>query len=259
MSERSEYSPGEFCWVDVSVPDPEAGARFYADLVGWEWQAGGAETGGYGIFNNAGKVVAGMGPTQAPDQPPAWGSYVNVEDADATAAKIVEAGGTAMAEPFDVLDAGRMGVFADPQGAVFCIWQPRAMTGAQLVNEPGSWIWTEYSCPDLEAAERFYGAVFGWSLQGSDEAGSEEDPYYAWHAEGQRWEEGIAGASAGEAARWLPYIAVESAANAVATTTGAGGEVLIEPLVIPVGTMAVLKDPQGAEFGALEPDFPEER
>ena len=29
-----------------------------------------------------------------------------------------------LSEPFDVFDAGRMGVFADPEGAVFCVWQP---------------------------------------------------------------------------------------------------------------------------------------
>src|SRR5262245_54644795 len=36
MPERDGYIPGVPCWVDSSQPDPEAGARFYADLFGWE-------------------------------------------------------------------------------------------------------------------------------------------------------------------------------------------------------------------------------
>jgi hypothetical protein len=260
MGERSEYGPGEFCWVDVAVPDVDAAVSFYGDLLGWRHEPLGEEAGGYGFFLNGDRQVAGIGPLMAEGQPPAWLNYVRVEDVEQSARKVAEAGGTLLSELIDLpAGAGREYVCADPHGAVFAIFEAGAHKGAQLVNEPGSWIWDEYTSPDLEAAERFYGNVLGWSLQGSDEAGSEENPYYAWHADAQRWEEGVAGASKGEPAQWLPYLAVDSAEAAVATTTKAGGEVLIEPLEIPVGTMAVIKDPQGAQVGVLEPDFPEVR
>jgi uncharacterized protein len=42
-----------------------------------------------------------------------------VDSADAAAAKAREAGGTVVSEPFDVIDAGRMAVITDPEGAVF--------------------------------------------------------------------------------------------------------------------------------------------
>ena len=65
-------------------------------------------------------------------------------------------------EPFDVRDAGRMAVLADPEGAVFCVWQAKEHKGAELVNEPGSLNFNSLNTRDAEGAKAFYGAVFGW-------------------------------------------------------------------------------------------------
>ena len=92
-----------------------------------------------------------------------WNTYIWVENADEAAAKAREAGGSVVSEPFDVTDAGRMAVLADPEGAVFCVWQARKHKGARVVNEPGSLNFNVLSTRDPEAAKRFYGAVFGWT------------------------------------------------------------------------------------------------
>ena len=164
MSERDSYEPGEFCFVDLAVPSTEAGAEYYSELLGVDWEQGAEEFGGYGMFTQRGKVVGGMGPLQSDEQPPAWSSYVCVEDADATAAKVKEAGGSVVAEPFDVATAGRMAVLHDPQGAFFSVWQPNETHGAQFVNEVGSWTWNHLTTTDLDGAKKFYGDVFGWEL-----------------------------------------------------------------------------------------------
>ena len=265
MSERSEYTPGEFCWVDLAVPDPEAAASFYRDLLGWEWEAGGEEAGGYGIFTRDGKVVAGMGPRRSEEQPTVWASYVSVADADASAAQVRDAGGGVLAEPFDVLDAGRMAVCQDPQGAVFCVWQPGQTYGAQLVNEVGAWTWNQLATTDVQAAERFYSQVFGWSLA-KPELAPPDGQYFNWQLDGQRWDEGIGGAMPiegnlpqGSPPFWIVNLAVESAGGAIETTKGAGGNALTDVVETPVGTLAALMDPQGAVFAIIEPDYPEER
>ena len=59
-----------------------------------------------------------------------WNTYIRVESADDAAARVRKAGGRVLSEPFDVFDAGRMGVFADPEGAVFCVWQPGSHRGS---------------------------------------------------------------------------------------------------------------------------------
>ena len=65
-------------------------------------------------------------------------------------------------EPFDVMDAGRMAVFADPEGAAFCVWQAKEHKGAQIVNEHGSVNFNGLNTRDPEGAKAFYGSVFGW-------------------------------------------------------------------------------------------------
>jgi predicted enzyme related to lactoylglutathione lyase len=89
-----------------------------------------------------------------------WTSYVCVESADDAATKVKQEGGSVLAEPSDVGDAGRMVVVADRSGATFGIWQPRQRKGVELVNEAGSWNSSSLNTPDLPGAQDFYGAVF---------------------------------------------------------------------------------------------------
>src|SRR4051794_894002 len=112
-------------------------------------------------------MVAGLGPLMAEGQPPAWSSYVSVTDADATAAKARDAGGSIVVEPMDVMDVGRFAFVADPAGAVIGLWQPRIHTGAEIVNEPVSLAWNELNTRDVEASKPFYAAVFGWDAETS--------------------------------------------------------------------------------------------
>ena len=60
-----------------------------------------------------------------------WNTYIWVDSADEAASKVGAAGGTVVAEPFDVFDAGRMAVCADPEGAMFSVWEPKAAQGRQ--------------------------------------------------------------------------------------------------------------------------------
>ena len=61
------------------------------------------------------------------------------------------------------MDAGRTAVLADPEGAVFCVWQASEHKGARIVNEPGSLNFNVLTTREPEAAKRFYGDVFGWT------------------------------------------------------------------------------------------------
>ena len=109
MSERTSYKPGTPCWVDLGSPDLDAAVEFYGGLFGWEVPEpeNSEQTGGYRRATKDGKDVAGMMPLMQEGQPPAWTTYVSVEDAEATAAEVREAGGSVMAEPMDVMDLGR--------------------------------------------------------------------------------------------------------------------------------------------------------
>ncbi len=267
MSERTEYAPGEFCWVDLSTTDVNGATSFYGELLGVDTQAAPGdpeETGGYGFFTKDGKMVAGYGPTQRDGQPSTWSSYIKVEDADATAEQVKEVGGEVHFGPIDLPnESGRMAVLQDPTGAFVCINQQKNHKGAQLVNEQGAWTWNNLMTRDLEGAKDFYGKVFGWTAIHHEEAPPD---VLMWQVEGQRWPEGIAGLmEVGEdlpaemPAHWQVYFIVENADQAIERSTSAGAKLGFGPIDIPVGRLATLVDPQGAVVSIMESHYPEPR
>jgi uncharacterized protein len=262
MTEMTTYAPGTPCWVDLASPDLDATIDFYGSLLGWEAPEGEntEATGGYRIAQQRGKSAAGLMP-QMPEQagqPPAWTTYIAVADADATAEAVRGAGGNVMAEPMDVMDLGRMAVFADPTGAVFGIWQAGSFPGAELVNEPGTFSWNELNTRDPEAAKGFYSAVFGWVFSDMDmgDAGT----YTVFRlADADEEGSGIGGLldMRGRVPdeippHWLTYFTIEDLDSTLEQAKGAGANVAFGPLDLEMGRLAVLTDPQGAAFGIFE-------
>src|SRR4051794_17837864 len=114
MPERTSYEPGTPSWVDLTTSDLDAAKAFYGSLFGWGAEDVPGDAGGYAMFSSRGHLVAGVGPQQDPNQPVVWSTYVAVESADAAAQKATDAGGQVLFGPMDVMDAGRMAVFAHP-------------------------------------------------------------------------------------------------------------------------------------------------
>jgi predicted enzyme related to lactoylglutathione lyase len=257
MSEVSEYTPGTPSWVDLGTPDIDATVAFYGGLFGWDVpeSENPEQTGGYRIAMLRGKAVAGVMPLMQEGQPPAWSTYVSVDDADAAAASVREAGGQVVAEPMDVMELGRMGVFADPSGAYFGVWQPRSFAGAGIVNEAGALSWNELNTRDPDAAKGFYAAVFGWKTRDFEMA---EGTYLTVHRGDDDHSVGgimdIRGRVPAEVPNhWHVYFAVDDTDATVAKAKELGGGVAVEPMDIPdVGRFAILTDPHGAAFAVIQ-------
>ena len=115
--EVDRYEHGVPAWVDLGTPDIPKAIEFYSGLFGWQIEQGPAEAGGYSIALLRGRAVAGLGPQMNPGRP-YWTTYVSVDSADDIVAKAKAAGGNVLMDPMDVMDAGRMAIFADPVGAV---------------------------------------------------------------------------------------------------------------------------------------------
>lgn len=251
MPTRTSYVPGTPSWVDLATPDLAASAGFYSSLFGWDAHDQGPEAGHYHMMEKGGVPVAGAGPIMMEGQPPAWTTYISVTDADTSIAKVKAAGGMVFVEPMDVLDVGRMAVFADPSGAAAAVWQPRRHIGAELVNEPGALTWNELSTRDLPAASAFYAEVFGWQSETADMGGME---YTTWMLDGEQ----IGGMMAMPAevpaevpSYWLAYFGTADCDATVVAATKDGGTLVAGPMDIPAGRFAVLADPVGAMFGVI--------
>jgi uncharacterized protein len=259
MSERTSYEPGTPSWVELAgIRDFEAAEGFYRDLLGWEIPKHPQtdELGGYRRAQLNGRDVAGASPVMQEGQPCEWNTYVSVADAEATMAKVREAGGTVIVEPLDVMGMGKMAIFNDTTGATCGVWEPGTFVGAAVVNEDGAFSWNELSTRDAAATIEFYGKVFGWTAE-KDE-GSQMGSYYMWK-DGEEVRGGLFDLTDHDLpeeapTNWLVYFTVPDTDAAVATTTAGGGELMNGPLDISVGRLAVLKDPQGALFAVLAPN-----
>ena len=273
MPERDGYMPGVPCWIDTSQPDPEAAVDFYSGLFGWDFEdvmPPGAP-GKYFIARLRGGDVAAVG-SQPEGAPPTgvWNTYVWVQSADEAAAKVRQAGGRILTDPFDVMDAGRMAVFTDPEGAALCVWQAKDHRGARIVNEPGSLSFNGLNTRDPESAKLFYGSLFGWETLGLD-GGAE-----MWRLPGygdflERSDPGLRERMAGSGApegfedvvatinpvaddqpdvppHWGVTFAVDDADATAARAAELGGKITVAPFDAPWVRMTVITDPQGATF-----------
>jgi uncharacterized protein len=280
MLERDGYPAGVPCWVEAAQPDPEAAAKFYRGLFGWDLEDRMAPDapGNYFVAQLRGRDVAAIASQQEGTPPtPAWNTYVWVDSADETAAKVKEAGGDVLVEPYDVPGAGRMAVFTDPEGAVFRVLQSTGHKGAQLVNEPGTWNFSEVNSRDPEGAKAFYGAVFGWEPASADlgDGGgtwtwfrvpgygdylAERDPELRDRLEEDSapagFEDAVAvllpiGSDQGDTPpHWSITFAVDDADAIASNAAELGGKVLAPPFDAPYVRMTVISDPQGAVFTA---------
>jgi len=274
MDHNDRYIPGVPCWVDTTQPDPESATSFYGDLFGWEFEdvAPPDSPDRYYVARLRGQDVGAVGSqSEGGPRDATWNTYVWVQDADETTAKVRDAGGTVLMEPQAFGDSGRMAIFADPAGATFCVWEAKEHRGAAIVNEPGSFTFNDLETRDREGAKAFYGAVFGWEIL--DLGGR-----FAWALPGygdfleqrnpglrqsmadmgapERFEDVVASATPipGDQpevpARWGVTFAVDDADAIAARAAELGGRVMVPPFDAPWVRMTVISDPQGATFTA---------
>jgi predicted enzyme related to lactoylglutathione lyase len=229
--------------------------------------------GKYFIARLRGGDVAAVG-SQPEGAPPTavWNTYVWVESADEAAAKVLEAGGRVLTDPFDVMDAGRMAVLTDPEGAAFCVWQAKQHKGARIVNEPGSLNFNGLDVRDADGAKSFYRSVFGWEtlslgggaemwrLPGYGEFLEQGDPGLGKRMAESGAPEGfedvvatlnpIAADQPDVPAHWSVTFAVDDADATADRAAELGGQVVVAPFDAPWVRMTVITDPQGATFTA---------
>jgi uncharacterized protein len=260
MAEYTSHPAGTFAWPELATTDQKAGVAFYRALFGWdlnEVPTGPGET--YSMFQMRGKEV-GAAYTMRPEErqhniPPHWNTYVTVTSADEAAKRAEGLGAKVMAPPFDVMDAGRMAVIQDPQGAIFQVWEPKKHIGAKIMREPGALTWTELATTDTEAAKKFYTSLFGWKEKTSTGGGMTytefsiaETPGGGMMAINEQMK------AAHVPPHWLPYFQVTDVDETVKKATQLGGKPIVPPTDIPnTGRFSVIHDPQGAVFAIYKP------
>ncbi|MBP2478680.1 putative enzyme related to lactoylglutathione lyase [Crossiella equi] len=227
----------------MSSPDLTKTRSFYMGLFDWSARVAPADQGGYTVFTKGGKAVAGAGPLLCEEQPTAWRTFVIVDDAEATSARVEPAGGQVVVPVGELEGTARMGVFTDRAGAQVGVWEPGEVPGCELFNESGTLCWNELTTADSAGSKAFYGEVFGWEARDRPLG---DMAYTQWRLE-RRTVAGMRPAANG-LPHWMAYFAVRDCDTSAAIAEQLGGQVRVAPMDTVLGRAAVLADPHGAEF-----------
>ena len=114
---------GALCWADLNTPDPKKAADFYSQLFGWETEVGKNDPSGYLHILNQGDYIGGIPPVREGQEPPHWLIYYQVAGIDEAVQRAQSSGGKVYQPVFAVPDVGKSAVLADPQGAVFALFE----------------------------------------------------------------------------------------------------------------------------------------
>ncbi len=264
------YPDGVPCWIDTEQPDVEAAIAFYGGIFGWTFEDAmppGVPSRYMIATLNGRDVCAIAGPR---DRTPRWRTYIAVEDADAAVNRLVSAGATVGSAPVDHGELGRAAVLIDPSGIEFRIWQARQRLGAQAVNEPGAWNFSDLHATDPGAAIAFYKTAFGWQSDDlgfatmirrpgyGDHLAATVDPDIRARQSGVMVPPGFEDAIAwlapigpDESPQWHVSFTVADRDHTVAEAERLGGHVLRKDDTEWTRT-ALIRDPQGAQFTASQ-------
>ena len=244
---------GDFCWINILTPQPDAARAFFARLLGWTYvempgighraQVDGLDLGG--LFDLA-------SPQTPPGTPPHIGVMVKVDSADATVERVRALGGRAQ-PAFDVMDQGRMAVCFDPNGAAFDVWEGRRGGGmdadGQRHGVPG---WFESMTTDVDRAAKFYAALFGWTIEPMPMDGFT----YTLFRHGDAYAGGMMAITPdmGELTpHWATYFTDDDADAAARDAPALGATVHIPPMDVPgVGRFCGIVSPQGVPFMVMK-------
>jgi hypothetical protein len=257
MPDRTSHPAGAFSYAELATDDVDVARSFYAPLFGWQYHESPLPMGGtYIMARIRGRTAAAMFAGAPEEQgPPHWNAYVTVASVDESAERAAALGATIVAQPFDVMQSGRMAVVQDPSGAFVNLWQPQQDIGAEVVNEPGALTWNELATRDPDAAMAFYRDLLNWEFERIEQA-----PMPMWSITlGGRGNGSVRQMGTETPSQvpphWLTYFAVEDAGKAVGAAEAAGAQVLVPATGIPAGSFAILADPRGAAFAVFSGQF----
>ena len=236
---------GSPCWLEIATPAPEATARFYSRLFGWDYAEG--------VFTLFGEPVAGMRPSTEPAL--GWTPYLATPDIDATARTARRYGGKVTEHN------GKRAILLDPTGLPVGLCQPDGEHHF-TAGVPGSLAWAELVTWRATLADRFFGAVFDYGQRQFGD-GRRFD-HMVWYVGGDSVLARVRmalGTPEDVPARWIAQFAVDPDVGFDATLDRArrlGARLRFKPYTSALGRVAVLADPLGTRFALIDVDETDE-
>src|ERR1700690_84778 len=161
-------------------------------------------------------------------------------------------GGERSQRPWQLLMALLAGMAYAAAATAASLELPALVQPASTEHHVGKVVWADLVTPDLDAAKRFYGGLFGWTFS---DAANAQGGYTVAYAGGRPVAGLLQRATPSGASRqpvWLNFMAVRDVEATRRTALEHGAKVVFESRSYPGrGRQAVLRDPDGAVFGIL--------
>lgn len=251
-----DLHPGKVVWVDLVTPDLDGAKRFYSGLFGWTYKDIHTGDTDYSVALLDGQPVGGLVHRAVPSgehRQPAWLTFISVRDVAEAERQALSHGGKVLRKASEYPRRGRQEIFTDPQGAVFAVLQSSSGDPADLLAEPGDWIWSSLITSDPGAGAAYYQSLFGYEVFDLNAADQREHLLLATDGYARASASPLPTDSGKRHSHWLNFVRVASARDSAAKAAALGGRVLVEPHVDRQGGMvAVVADPSGAPVGLLE-------
>jgi len=255
---EGQYAPGDPICADLMTDDLASAQEFYGSLFDWEYQ----DVGEHLRAIKGRRMAAGFGMMEALDLAgPRWWVCLAAPNIAEIEERAARAGGS-VSGAMDLQGLGRAAVLEDPQGATAVLWQPDKLEPGALGAAHGGLVWSELVTDDPTRVASYYEDLFDLTAVPVDERGQGGYPGGALTLERKELEvrravagivpsEGSGGGSA-RGARWRPYYQVDDLAAFLKAARSSGATVQDERGSASGRPTAILRDPQGAEFGVVQ-------
>lgn len=257
----SNNHPSSFVWYELHTPDAASAAAFYQPVLGWTTSESGKTDRPYTLVHASNIPVGGLLQKPAASftsgAKPGWIGYIGVADLNASLAKHQKAGGIVHRAAETIPTVGRFAVVADPQGAIFVLFQPpnaQQQPERPKPGSPGSPAWHDLAAVDWASDFEYYAAMFGWTKSMAMDMGP--NGVYQIFTSGKHPIGGMmTRMDPKQPPGWLFYFHVEQdIQKAVDRVKQHGGTIVHGPSEVPGGQqIAHCVDPQGAIFGVVTP------
>jgi len=241
---------GKIVWHDLLTDDVSSVKSFYGGLFGWKFDNGGDPEAIYTTILFNGNPIGGIihlenkeGEINYSSQ---WMEYISVEDVDAVFQEVKKQNCKVYREPFDIMNRGRIAIFADTRGALIAIVNSSSGDPEDVEVEYNNWFWDELWTDDMDNSVDFYKSLFGYT---TEEYKTRSDDDYVILRTKERRRAGVLKIPFEDVKpNWLPFVAVKNVKKVENKVKELGGEILVASEGIIGNEAAILADPSGAVF-----------
>lgn len=239
-----QHQIGKFVWFDLLTADVQGAQKFYKELFGWRFEAS-IESSDYSVIYSGDKPIGGIVGQENKDpkvQESMWLASLSVENVDRAVSAVKARYGKVLDDPMDVKGRGRMAVIQDPEGAELVLIRSTGGDPPDAGINSGEWLWVDLFTHDAKAANDFYGALVGYTVQTAKTDG--DHSYNLLRRKGRAYAGVVELPWKEVEPNWLPYIKVNDLEGTISQAEKLGGV-----LILRLENVAIIADPSGSAFG----------